>query len=58
MQAKRPVTLRLPMDMYEKIRYIAYLEHRPINSQVEHALAYYLQKYEENKGPVEVPVAP
>ena len=55
---KRPTMLRLPEPLYEKIRYLAYLEHRSLNMEIEHALQAYIATFEEKNGPLAVPPAP
>lgn len=52
---KRPTMLRLPEDMYEKVRYLAYIEHRSVNMQIEHALLNYIGEYEKEHGPIPLP---
>lgn len=52
---KRPTMLRLPEDLYEKVRYLAYVEHRSINMQIEHALLAYIANYEKQHGPIQLP---
>lgn len=52
---KRPTMLRLPESLYEKTRYLAYLEHRSMNMQIEHALEEYIKRFEERHGPIVVP---
>jgi hypothetical protein len=52
---KRPTMLRLPDTTYEKIRYLAYVERRSINMQIEHALEIYISSYEEKHGPIAIP---
>lgn len=52
---KRPTMLRLPEDLYEKVRYLAYVEHRSVNMQIEHALNVYIADYEEQHGPIQPP---
>ena len=52
---KRPTMLRLPEELYEKVRYLAYVEHRSVNMEIEYALKMYVAKYEESNGPIEVP---
>ena len=52
---KRPTMLRLPEVMYEKIRYLAYVEHRSVNMQIEHALEVYISDYEAKNGPIQLP---
>lgn len=55
---KRPTMLRLTEEMYEKIRYLAFVERRSINMQIEHALARYIEAYEERNGPIRPPEPP
>lgn len=52
---KRPTMLRLPEDLYEKVRYLAYVEHRSVNMQIEHALNVYIADYEEQHGSIQLP---
>lgn len=52
---KRPTMLRLPEDLYEKIRYLAYLEHRSMNMEIEYALQYYIEQFEKRNGPIDLP---
>lgn len=52
---KRPTMLRLPDDLYEKIRYLAYLEHRSLNMEIEHAIQSYISQYESKFGAFQVP---
>ncbi len=52
---KRPTMLRLPEEIYEKIRYLAYVERRSVNMQIEHALSKYIADYENRYGPIQVP---
>lgn len=51
---KRPTMLRLPDEMYEKIRFLAYKERRSINGQIEHALDVYISSYEQEHGEIEI----
>ena len=53
---KRPTMLRLPEDIYEKIRYLAFVERRSVNGQIEHALYKYIKDYEKRYGPIQIPV--
>lgn len=55
---KRPTMLRLPDELYEKIRYLAYLEHRSINMEIEFALKHYIQHFEQINGKIELPEQP
>lgn len=52
---KRPTMLRLNDTMYEKIRYIAYYEHRSINAQIEQALEIYIKNFENQNGSIQLP---
>lgn len=52
---KRPTMLRLPEELYEKVRYLAYLEHRSMNMEIEYALQSYVQQFEHDHGPIELP---
>ena len=52
---KRPTMLRLPEDLYEKVRYLAYLEHRSMNMEIEYALQHYVQQFERDHGPITLP---
>lgn len=52
---KRPTMLRLPETMYEQVRYLAYIEHRSVNMQIEHALKAYITAYESQHGPIPLP---
>ena len=55
---KRPTMLRLPETLFEKVRYLAYLEHRSINMEIEHALERYVESFEQAHGPLSVPTPP
>ena len=52
---KIPTTIRLPAEVYEKLRFLAYAERRSINGMVEHAIKAYIRQYEERSGPIVVP---
>ena len=49
---KRPTMLRLPEELYEKVRYMAYVERRSVNMQIEHALQQYVIQFEQAHGPI------
>ena len=49
---KRPTALRLPEELYEKVRYMAYVERRSVNMQIEHALQQYVIQFERVNGPI------
>ena len=53
---KRPTMLRLPEATYEKIRYLAYVEKRSVNMEIEHALEEYISAFESKHGPIRFPV--
>ena len=55
---KRPTMLRLPPEIYEKVRYLAFVERRSINAQIEHALSIYIADYEKQHGPIQLPEPP
>ncbi len=52
---KRPTMLRLPEEMYEKVRYLAFVERRSMNMQIEHALEAYISAYEKQHGEIILP---
>lgn len=52
---KRPTMLRLPEEIYEKIRYLAFVERRSVNMQIEHALSAYISEYESKHGIIQLP---
>lgn len=52
---KRPTMLRLTETMYEKLRYLAYVEHRSVNAQIEQAISAYVADYEREHGPIPIP---
>lgn len=52
---KKPTMLRLPIELHEKVRYMAYIEHRSVNAQIEHALMTYIQKFEQEHGEINIP---
>lgn len=49
---KRPTMLRLNDEMYEKIRFLAYKEHRSVNAQIEYALQKYIDEFEQSNGSI------
>jgi predicted DNA-binding protein len=53
---KRPTMLRLPESTYEKVRYLAYVERRSINMEIEHAIENYITDYERDHG--SIPILP
>ena len=52
---KKPTMLRLTNEMYEKVRYLAYLEHRSMNAEIEYALFSYISDYEKQHGVISIP---
>lgn len=52
---KRPTMLRLPEEIYEKIRYLAFVERRSVNMEIEHALSQYIADYEKQYGSIQLP---
>lgn len=52
---KRSTTLRLPEEIYEKIRYLAFVERRSVNMQIEYTLSEYISGYERRYGVIKLP---
>lgn len=52
---KRSTTLRLPEEIYEKIRYLAFIERRSVNMQIEYILSEYISGYERQYGVIKLP---
>lgn len=52
---KRSTTLRLPEEIYEKIRYLAFIERRSVNMQIEYTLSEYISGYERQYGVIKLP---
>lgn len=52
---KRSTTLRLPEEIYEKIRYLAFIERRSVNMQIEYTLSEYISGYERQYGAIKLP---
>lgn len=52
---KRSTTLRLPEEIYEKIRYLAFVERRSVNMQIEYTLSEYISGYERQYGVIKLP---
>jgi len=52
---KRQFTLRVQNDTYEKMRYLAYTEHRSIALEIETAMLAYIAAYEKKHGPISLP---
>jgi hypothetical protein len=49
---KRQFTLRLQDDIFEKIRYLAFVDRRSIAMEMEHILLEYIASYEERCGKI------
>ncbi len=54
---KRPFTLRVQDETYEKIRFLAYTERRSIAKEIETAMLEYIANYEKKHGPIQLPEA-
>ena len=52
---KKPTMLRLTNEMYEKVRYMAYFEHRSMNAEIEYAIATYISNFEKEHGTISLP---
>ena len=52
---KRQFTMRMQDENYEKIRYLAYLEHRSIAMEIEHAITCYIRQHEDKYGSIVIP---
>ncbi len=52
---KKPTMLRLPQDIFDKIRELAQIERRSMNMEIEHALQVYISAYEKEHGPIPLP---
>lgn len=52
---KKPTMLRLPENIFDKIRELAYRERRSMNMEIEHALQVYIAAYEKENGPIQLP---
>ena len=49
---KRPTMLRIPDDMYEKIRLMAFIEKRSVNGQIEFAIEQSIRAFELKHGKI------
>ena len=54
MTDKKPTMLRLPEDVLLKIKYLATVEHRSMNMEIEHILNRYIADYEKENGTIAV----
>ncbi len=53
--SKIPTMLRLPEELYGKMKALSSLEHRSMNMEIEHALTKYILQYEKENG--EIPIS-
>ncbi len=51
---KIPTMLRLPEELYGKMKALSVLEHRSMNMEIEHALAKYILQYEKENGEISI----
>lgn len=51
---KRQFTLRIQDETFEKMRYLAYIEHRSIAMEIETAMLAYIANYEKEHGVISV----
>ena len=54
MTDKKPTMLRLPDEVLQKVKYLASVEHRSMNMQIEHMLKVYVSNYEKENGVISV----
>lgn len=47
---KIPTMLRLPEELYSKVKALSLLEHRSMNMEIEYALTKYILQYEKENG--------
>lgn len=53
---KRPTMLRLPEEIYEKVRYLAFVERRSVNiADRTCSNPIYIADYENRHGPIQLP---
>lgn len=52
---KRQFTLRVQDETYEKIRFLAYIEHRSVSMEIETAMLSYIENYESKHGVISLP---
>lgn len=43
---KRQFTMRMQPDTFEKLRYLAFVDHRSLAMEIEHILLEYIAEYE------------
>ena len=54
MTDKKPTMLRLPEETVQKIKFLANVEHRSMNMEIEHILKVYISSYEKENGVISV----
>lgn len=52
---KIPTMLRLPNELHSKIKCLAQLECRSMNTEIEFAISQYISSYEKVNGTIDVP---
>lgn len=52
---KRQFTLRVQPDIFEKMKYIAELEHRSLAMQIEYLMKRNIEDYEKENGVILLP---
>lgn len=55
---KIPTMLRLPDELYNKIKCLAQLERRSMNMEIEFAISQYISSYEKANGIIDVSTLP
>lgn len=56
--SKRPTMLRLPEELYEKLRFLAYVDNRSVNREIEYTIECYIKEFERKNGPIRVSPSP
>lgn len=56
MTDKKPTMLRLPEETVQKIKFLANVEHRSMNMEIEHILNIYIASYEKENGIISVTI--
>ena len=56
MTDKKPTMLRLPEETVQKIKFLANVEHRSMNMEIEHILNVYIDSYEKDNGVISVTI--
>ena len=52
MTDKKPTMLRLPEETLQKIKFLANVENRSMNMEIEHILKLYISNYEKENGTI------